>query len=96
MPWFAVTDLTRALLAHRSRKDKIAIAVDVGQGPPAAELEEINRLVVEGCLVFLDRAKLAHIGALTPDGLQRGVTCDIYQLTPLGVALCNELGIKQR
>jgi hypothetical protein len=90
-----VTPLTRSLLSHRSVEDKIAFAIDVG-GPPGAKAEEINRLVAEGVLVWIDRTRLGHIGVLSADGLRAGPLVDVYQLTPLGIALCNELGIKQR
>lgn len=87
-----MTDDVRRVLSARSVRDKIALALDVRLRPSKGEFEAVRKLVEDGYLVWLDRAQVAHIRdreTLVPTMM------DIYLLTPKGVALCDEHGIKQ-
>jgi hypothetical protein len=87
-----MTETMRKLLSARSVRDKIALALDARLRPGKEEFETVRKLVEDGYLVWLDRAQVAHIRdreTLIPTMM------DIYLLTPKGVALCDEHGIKQ-
>ncbi len=89
-----MTDDVRAVLACRSVRDKIAIPRHQ-ELCPVNHLPIISELVRGGFLVWLDRA-LLDVAAKINSGAMIRVEADIYLLTPKGVALCEQHGIKQR
>lgn len=89
----ALADDVRSLLELRSTRDKIAVALDPRLRPTEDVLAVVRKLCEDGYLVWFDRAQIAHIRereTMLP------VMMDIYLLTPKGVALCEEHGIKQQ
>lgn len=90
-----MTPRVRSLLSHRSKKDKIGIAIDC-ELCPVGDLNIVSLLVREGYLVWLDRTVLQHVVAIGEHGARVNVAVEVYQLTPKGVALCDRHGIKQR
>jgi len=92
----------RAILQHRSKLDKVGIAIEPDV-TNAAMQSTADELVREGIIVWIDRAVLTHMIAATPDGkpMMRGgklrhPTVDVYMLTAKGIELCDANGIKQR
>jgi hypothetical protein len=83
----------RSVLSHRSIKDKIAVACDC-RLCPVGDLALVSELVREGYLVFVDRTTLPVL-AVVGEEMIMGVIVDVYQLTPSGIALCEQFGIKQ-
>lgn len=89
----ALADDVRNVLMRRSTRDKIAVALDARLKPTGEVLAIVRKLCEDGYLVWLDRAQVGHIreaGTMIPTMM------DIYLLTPKGVALCDEHGIKQQ
>lgn len=80
-----VTDKMRRVLTCRSVRDKIACPVDRKRCPPGT-VEALETLVKAGYLTWLDRTVVTEVR----------MECDIYLLTPTGVALCDENGIPQK
>lgn len=87
--WHRILDL-------RSKKDKLAIAIDCDMAEPG-DLNIVTELVREGIIVWIDRSMLHHLGALNEKTgeTKRGINVDVYQLTLKGIKLCNENGIEQ-
>lgn len=78
----------RKVLQCRSVLDKFAIPRSCELAPPYA-LPAISEMVREGIVVFVEPAWLA----ISESGEQ--AYCDVYQITPKGVALCDAHGIKR-
>jgi hypothetical protein len=77
----------RQVLQARSVKDKFAIARSCDLAPTYA-LPIISELVREGYAVFVEPAWLSI------NDFQRAY-CDVYQLTPKGIKLCDDNNIPQ-
>lgn len=87
----------RDVLSARSVRDKIGIAIDCDLAP-VGELNVVGELVREGIIEWIDRACVPHLGTFHLDTgeVRRGFNCDVYRLTPKGIALCDANGIKRQ
>ena len=74
----------RKLLRLRSMRDKIGVQVAPPQTLAVKDAKKsLAYLIDSGYLTWIDRAVVSELHVL----------CDIYQLTPKGVELCNTEGI---
>lgn len=85
----------RDILAHRSVKNKIAFPRHCGLLDPD-DLPAITAMVQGGIITFLDTAALPMAAIMKGQRVVTPVSCDIYQLTDEGIALCERNGIAQR
>jgi hypothetical protein len=82
----------RALLSHRSVRDKIGVPVDPDVRP-AYLLPALFELERQGCLVWIDRGTTATADPKRPGAW---LVCDVYLLTSKGLALCERHGIGRK
>jgi hypothetical protein len=86
----------RLILERRSVRNKIAIAIDCDM-LPVGTLPAVTELVRAGIIVWIDRGLLRQFVAVNRQTGERriGINCDVYLLTPAGIALCDAEGIAQ-
>lgn len=93
---YRLPPLWRGVLECRSTRDKIAIPIKHAYSP-VESFPAIAAMLDQGYLTLLDRATFRwtiSVGGGLPK--TEPIECDIYQLTSLGIALCERHGIKQR
>lgn len=89
--WFDV-------LKHRSEGDKIALPINCAMAEPGS-VTIVGDMVRGGVLVWIDRAtvraKVKHADLPNEPARPIQFPVDIYKLTDLGIAICEENGIEQ-